>query len=174
MIRDPLAVYDGRTVVEGIVERGTPTSLAAALRKFPPAQRTEIVNRCNATVVPPLFVAVAQDSWPLKKALVTDYGADVNWRHPNGLTCLLIASQSGYSEAACYLASRPGINIAVSLDDGNSPMHFAVWHNDARLVENKNLPALESMRTRHRSAGKMASQRSIWPVILGATAYSHE
>lgn len=68
------------------------------------------------------------------KVLLEEFKADYNFKHPNGLTPLIAATQSGNNEIALLLLEQPDINIDVSLDSGISPMHFAVLNSNIDVI----------------------------------------
>lgn len=83
---------------------------------------------------PPLIAAVAHNHEAIVQSLVQS-AADVNVRHPSGLTALLVACQSGLSGIVKFLVQQSGISCTVALDNGMTPMHFAVVSGDVEVVD---------------------------------------
>lgn len=67
----------------------------------------------------------------VQKAMLDDMktvtGNAINKQHEFGATFLHVATSNGYNEVVQYLLEQPGINPNIADDEGNTPLHLAVF-----------------------------------------------
>lgn len=63
-----------------------------------------------------------------------EYGADVNWRSPEGDTALIAACRAGHSHIVTLLLSQ-GADVDLQTPDGSTALHAAVQRGDQNLTK---------------------------------------